>query len=118
MNLPTKEQESTLKEFLKKHKQILCSDLPSSQEQEKYYSREIVVRDIPLGTTKEKVKRHFYLYADIKKTKLTAHEKWQMANIIYKEKDSAKKHFQDLWFDIFKKDSVRIFLAENFENCK
>jgi hypothetical protein len=79
---------------------------------------EIIVRDIPLEITENDIRRQFNTYGDIQKIILKVNGAWQTANIIYQSEDTVSTHFKDKWSDIIRKDSVRIYLAEDYENNK
>jgi len=78
---------------------------------------EIVVKDIPLETSQVDIEKHFSSYGDIETIRVKALNQWHTANITFKDMETASI-FNDKWSDIVKKDSVRIYTAENFEENK
>ena len=78
---------------------------------------EIVVKDIPLETSQMDIEKHFSSYGDIETIRVKALNQWHTANITFKDTETASI-FNNKWSDIVKKDSVRIYTAENFEENK
>src|SRR6266487_6353933 len=79
---------------------------------------EIIVRDIPLEITEEDICRQFTQYGDIRRIVLKVNRAWQTANVIFHLEDSVRSNFQQKWSDIIRKDSVRIYPAEDYEHTK
>ncbi len=68
--------------------------------------------------TEDNIRRQFTQYGDIRRIILKVNRSWQTANIIFHLEDTVKTYFQDKWSDIIRKDSVRIYLAEDYESNK
>ena len=79
--------------------------------------KEIVVRDIPLDINQAEIEKHFSAYGEIERIRVKAVSQWHTANITFKSDDAITQiHAQ--WSDVIRKDSVRIYLADDFEKNK
>src|SRR5947209_5719926 len=79
---------------------------------------EIVIRDIPLEINENDIRHHFSSYGSVAKINMRVNGAWQMANLTFNNENIVSEFFNEKWSDIVRKDSVRIYLAENYEQSK
>src|SRR3989440_1780690 len=78
-------------------------------------TNELVVKDIPLEIKKDDIERKFSYYGMIERIVLKVNFGWQTAHIYYVSPDTITNNFSDKWSTTLKKDSVRVYPAENFD---
>jgi hypothetical protein len=81
-------------------------------------SAELVVKDIPLGITKDALGRRFSLWGRINRITLVVNGGWQTAHIFYDDPKSLEEFHTDKWSVFFKKDSLRTTPGESFQDYK
>ena len=74
--------------------------------------RTIIIKEIPLGTSKEEIKASFEEYGEIEEITWSLVGLWQKAHIIYKSTNSLVG-VDTQWSTMIGKDSVRIVTATN-----
>ena len=79
---------------------------------------EIVIRDIPLEINESDIRRHFSSYGSIAKINMKVNGAWQTANLTFNDESTVTEFFHEKWSDVVRKDSVRIYLAENYKQNK
>jgi hypothetical protein len=78
-------------------------------------ARSILIKEIPLGTSKEAIKAHFEEFGIISKLTWSVVGLWQKATIEFQEKESAEKASLN-WSWLIGKDAVRIIPEGNVAN--
>jgi hypothetical protein len=81
-------------------------------------STELVVKDIPLGITKDALGRRFSLWGRINRITLVVNGGWQTAHIFYDDPKSLEEFHSEKWSVFFKKDSLRTTPGESFQEYK
>jgi len=76
---------------------------------------ELVVKDIPLEIKKDNVERKFSYYGKIERIILKVNFGWQTVHIYFESPDAITDNFQNKWSTTLKKDSVRVYLAKDFD---
>ncbi len=79
---------------------------------------EIAIRDIPLEINKNDIRRHFSSYGSIAKINMKVNGAWQTANLTFNDEATIAEFFHEKWSEVVRKNSVRIYLAENYEQNK
>jgi hypothetical protein len=88
---------------------VTSTNHPTQQNQSE---RTIIVKEIPLGTSKEEIKASFEEYGEIEEITWSLVGLWQKAHILYKSTDSLIG-VDTQWSAMIGKDSVRIVTATN-----
>ena len=78
-------------------------------------NNELVVKDIPLEIKKDDVERKFSYYGKIERIILKVNFGWQTVHIYFESPDTITDNFQNKWSTTLKKDSIRVYLAKNFD---
>jgi RNA recognition motif-containing protein len=78
-------------------------------------SRTILVKEIPLGTSKEAIQANFEEFGTIKKISWSVVGLWQKANIEFEKKEEADEAAKQ-WSWLIGKDAVRIIPDGNIAN--
>jgi len=80
------------------------------QAQDNQDDHTIIIKEIPLGTSKEEIRATFEEYGTIEDIKWSLVGMWQKARIIYTTSQMTNQ-FQTQWSTLIGKDSVRIMAA-------
>ncbi len=81
-------------------------------------SSELVVMDIPLGTTKEAINKRFSTWGNITQITLLVNSGWQTAHITYSDSKALEPFHTTIWSVSLKKDSLRIIPGDAFQDIK
>ena len=114
LDFPTINDKNRAMEFLDSTNQQYKTSLNNIESTITDRANEIVVRDIPLDTQEIDIRRQFLTYGNINKIILKVNGAWQTANITFQEEKTVTEHFLHKWSDIVRKDSVRIYPAQEF----
>ena len=77
-------------------------------------NKELVIKDIPLGVTKDAIGRRFSIWGRVNQVHMVVKDGWQTAHIQFEDTTAINPFHTDTWSVFLRKDSLRVIPGENY----